>query len=46
MDEALEFLIALVEGGTEYPDAEWLAVKRFGVNADELRAMYDEKDAK
>ena len=43
MDEALAYLIERVEAGTEYPDAEFKAVRRFQVSADELRAAYDAK---
>jgi hypothetical protein len=43
MGEALEYLIQLIHDGVEYPDAEYKAVKKYGVSADELRACYDAK---
>lgn len=41
LDQALEYLNQLVAGGVEYPDAEWKAVRRFGVSQDALAEAYD-----
>lgn len=40
--EALAKLIELVNSGVEYPDAEWRVSEAFEVDADLLRAAYDE----
>lgn len=42
LDQALNHLISLIDGGMEYPDAEWKAVSKFKVPQGELCAAYDE----
>lgn len=44
MSAALAYLVALVESGVEYPEAEYQAAKKYPVSADELRADYDRID--
>lgn len=39
---ALRDVLRWVTAGTEYPDAQWAATQRYGVNADALQAAYDE----
>ena len=41
---ALDYLNSLVQGGTEYPEAHWMAIGKFVLSpgeADELQALYD-----
>jgi hypothetical protein len=45
MEKALETLNALVQGGTEFPDAQWKATQQHGVNADALRDAYDDQQS-
>lgn len=42
MQEALSFLIELLEMGVEYPDAQFQTTISFEVDADALQAAYDE----
>jgi hypothetical protein len=39
---ALRSLIQMIKEGVEYPDAQFRASQRYGVNADELQKLYDE----
>jgi hypothetical protein len=41
MNEALGFLIELLEMGVEYPDAQYQTTVSFEVDADELQLAYD-----
>jgi len=45
MNNALSYLLALVNAGAEYPDAEWKASEKFKVDAAKLRAAYDDDAA-
>lgn len=40
-EQALDYLITLIQSGYEYPDAEWKASQKFGISCDELRELYD-----
>jgi hypothetical protein len=40
-EQALEFVLAEVAAGTEFPDATALAWSRFSVPSDQIRADYD-----
>lgn len=43
MTDAIDYLISLINDGWEYPDAEYKAAKKFGVDCDELRQCYDNR---
>jgi hypothetical protein len=38
---AFDYLSDLIDKGMEYPDAEWKAWRKFNVESDDLRALYD-----
>ncbi|MFK7941828.1 MAG: hypothetical protein AB8B85_02760 [Paracoccaceae bacterium] len=45
MMSAYEYLIEMIDQGVEYPDAEWRAVSRFGVDVAALAELYDRSEA-
>ena len=42
LDAAYAYMLALIEDGMEYPEAQWKAAHKFHVSADALQEMYDE----
>lgn len=44
LELALVYLRERIAHGTDYPDAEWQAGVRFGVDCDAIRAAYDNQE--
>ncbi len=42
LNAAYAYMLALIEDGMEYPEAQWKAAHKFHVSADALQEMYDE----
>jgi hypothetical protein len=42
LSNALEDIVARIERGQEYPDAQWAASQTHGVSGDALQEAYDE----
>lgn len=42
LNDALDDLIARIENGAEFPDAQWAASQTHGVSGDQLLEAYDE----
>ena len=42
-NDAYLYMLELMEGGVEYPDAQWKASSRFDVSYEDLQTMYDDE---
>lgn len=42
---AFDYMVALIQQGVEFPDAQYKAATLFGVSQDVLQAMYDGEQA-